>query len=53
MAASWGPGELPSFTKRAIFTVVVKNHPIVNIKGPLEKEATRILQEIPGVTVQY
>ncbi len=52
MAASWGPGELPSFTKRAIFTVVVKNHPIVNIKGPLEKEATRILQEIPGVTVE-
>jgi hypothetical protein len=47
-----GPGELPSFTKQAIFTVVVKNYPSVNIKGPLEKEATRILQEIPGVTVE-
>jgi hypothetical protein len=30
----------------------VKNRPIVNIKGPLEKEAIRILQEVPGVTLE-
>jgi hypothetical protein len=30
----------------------VKKAPIVNIKGPLEKEAIRILQEVPGVTME-
>ena len=40
------------FTESAIFTGDVKNGPIVTIKGPLEKEAVRILQEVPGVTVE-
>jgi len=30
----------------------VKNRPIVNIKGPLEKEAIRVLRKVPGVTVE-
>ena len=47
-----GRTSLPRFTEVAIFTVVVKNRPIVNIKGPLEKEAIRILQDVPGVTVE-
>lgn len=50
-AAPGGKG-LPIFTKRAIFPVTVKNRPIVTIKGALEKEAIRILREVPGVTLE-
>src|SRR5438874_5796285 len=39
------------FTECAIFTVVVNKRKIVNIDGPFEAEALRILRGIPGLTV--
>lgn len=43
---------MPIFTKSAIFTVVVNKAPIVKIKGPFEKEALRILRDIPEIEVE-
>ena len=40
------------FTKSNIFTTVVNKPHLVNIKGPLERDVLRLLQEIPGMTVE-
>jgi len=40
------------FTRSPIFTSVVNKRNLVNIRGPLEKEVLRLLQEIPGVTAE-
>jgi hypothetical protein len=37
---------------RTIFTVVVNKPPTVNITGPLEREAVRILSDVPGIAVE-
>jgi hypothetical protein len=42
---------LAIFTKKPIFTTVVKNQEIVNIVGAFEADALRILREVPGLTV--
>lgn len=56
MCSSGGDGSLLGwlsiFTRSAIFTGVVNKPQLMNIKGPLEKDALRLLQEIPGVTVE-
>jgi hypothetical protein len=43
---------LSIFTNSRIFTAVVNNKNVVNIKGPLERDVLRLLREIPGVTVE-
>jgi hypothetical protein len=40
------------FTTSAIFTGAVNKPQLMNIEGPLEKDVLRLLQEIPGVTVE-
>jgi hypothetical protein len=45
-------GALPIFTGQAIFTGVVNKPAIVKLQGPFEKEALRILRDIPGVDVE-
>jgi len=42
---------LDLFAENAIFTAVVNKHDFVNLEGPFEAEALRILREIPGLTV--
>ncbi len=49
---STGSASVDIFTESGIFTLVVNNREIVNIDGPLEREAIRILREVPGVTVE-
>ena len=47
------PGlRLPIFTGSSIFTSVVNKRSLMNITGPMEKDVLRLLQEIPGVTVE-
>jgi hypothetical protein len=48
----WVDRGLLIFTRSSIFTVVVNKHHLVNIKGPLEKDVLRLLQEIPGMMVE-
>jgi hypothetical protein len=43
---------LPIFTESAIFTTTVNKAPIVKIEGPFEKEALRILRDIPDIAVE-
>ena len=40
------------FTIVAIFTSAVNKRNLVNIKGPLERDVLRLLQDIPGVTAE-
>jgi hypothetical protein len=40
------------FTEYAIFTVIVNMPQILNIEGPLERDALSILHQIPGVTTE-
>lgn len=41
----------PIFTGSCIFTAAVNKRSLVNLEGPFEAEALRILREIPGLTV--
>lgn len=48
-----GPsGWLRRFTNSAIFTATVNKAGIVNITGPLDREAVRVLRDAPRVTVE-
>ena len=40
------------FTIVYIFTTVVNKFNLMNIKGPLERDVLRLLQEVPGMTVE-
>ncbi len=49
--SSFGTQLIVIFTKIGIFTAVVNNKEMVNIRGAFEAEALGILRDVPGLTV--